>query len=98
MRLRRMVVLEQQIERVPEDVRARILLATTHASLGREEAAVKELQIALALRPNDTNVLYNAACVYGLFQRKQEALEMCHRALQAGYSNFDWLARDPDLT
>jgi non-specific serine/threonine protein kinase len=91
-------VLEQQLERVPEDVRARILLATTHATFGEESAATRELQIALALRPRDSNILYNAACVYGIFHRKQEALEMIAKAIAAGYNNFDWLARDPDLT
>ncbi len=97
MRLRRMRVLEQQIERVPEDVRARILLATTHAALGNEDASVKELQIAVALRPGDSMILYNAACVYGLFQRKNEALEMLRRSIEAGHKNYDWISRDPDL-
>ena len=78
-------------------MRARILLATTHASFGDEPAATRELQIAVALRPNDSNILYNAACVYGLFQKKQEALDLLRKAVQVGYHNFDWLARDPDL-
>ncbi len=90
-------VLEQQLELVPEDVRARILLATDHADAGNEDAAIRELQIAVALRPNDSNILYNAACVYALFGRKAEALEMIKKAVAGGYSNMDWLARDPDL-
>ena len=98
MRQRMTRVLEQQLELVPEDVRARILLASNHAAFGNESAAVRELQIAVALRPNDSNILYNAACTYGLFQKKQEALEMLRKAIAAGYHNRDWIARDPDLT
>jgi len=98
LRERRMRVLEQQLERVPEDVRARILLASTLASFGQQEPALRELQIAVALRPNDSNILYNAGCVYARFERKAEALAMLERAKVAGYSNLDWLARDPDLT
>ena len=98
LRQRFLRVLEQQLELVPEDVRARILLATTRASFGDESAATRELQIAVALRPNDSITLYNAACVYGLFQRKEEALAMVRRARQAGYHNLAWMARDPDLT
>jgi len=98
LRQRHMRVLEQQLKLVPEDVRARILLATNHAEFRDEGAAIRELQIAVALRPNDSNILYNAACVYALFQRKAEALEMIKKAVTAGYSNMDWLARDPDLT
>ena len=97
LRQRHMRVLEQQLQLVPEDVRARILLAAHHAFFKEEGAAVRELQIAVALRPNDSNVLYNAACVYGLFERKQEALESLEKAVAAGYSNMDWVARDTDL-
>jgi TolB-like protein/predicted Ser/Thr protein kinase len=90
-------VLQQQIELVPEDVRARILLSAQHASFGDEAAAIRELEIAVALRPNDSNILYNAACTYGIFQRKEKALEMLKRAVAVGYHNFDWIARDCDL-
>jgi tetratricopeptide (TPR) repeat protein len=90
--------LERQIELVPEDVRARILLASNYAYFKREPEAVRELQIALALRPKDSNILYNAACVYGLLGNKNEALAVLRRALEAGYSSLIiWAARDPDL-
>jgi serine/threonine protein kinase/tetratricopeptide (TPR) repeat protein len=91
-------VLQQQLELVPEDVRARILLAGNYASLGDEGPAAAELQIAVALRPKDSNILYNAACTYGLLKKKQEAMEMVKRAVDAGYHNIDWIARDPDLS
>jgi non-specific serine/threonine protein kinase len=90
-------VLEKQLEVVPEDVRARILLAADYASFGMQNEAVRELQKALALRPYDSNVLYNAACTYGVLLMKEEAISMLQRAKAAGYSNFDWVARDPDL-
>jgi serine/threonine protein kinase/Flp pilus assembly protein TadD len=91
-------VLKQQLELVPEDVRARILLAAHHASFGDTEAAGQELQVAVTLRPNDSNILYNAACVYGLLGRKKEALETVKKAVAAGYHNLDWIARDADLS
>jgi serine/threonine protein kinase/cytochrome c-type biogenesis protein CcmH/NrfG len=90
--------LQQQLELVPEDVRARILLAGNYASFGDEPGAIAQLQIAVALRPKDSNILYNAACTYGLLKKKQEALEMVKRAIDAGYHNIDWIARDPDLS
>jgi tetratricopeptide (TPR) repeat protein len=97
LRQRQIRVLEQQLELVPEDVRARILLACNHAAFGKENAAIQELQVAVVLRPSDSSILYNAACVYGLFQRKQEALDLIRKAVAAGYHNLDWIARDPDL-
>jgi tetratricopeptide (TPR) repeat protein len=90
-------VLQQQLERVPEDVRARILLGGMLALLGNEEESVRHLQTAVALRPNEASILYNAACTYGAMKRKSDTLEMLKRAVAAGYGNLDWMRKDPDL-
>jgi serine/threonine protein kinase/Tfp pilus assembly protein PilF len=97
MRHRMCEVLRQQLELVPEDVRARILLSTHLASFGEVEEAVRHLQTAVALRPNDGNTLYNAACTYGILQKKPEALGTLRRAIAAGYGNLTWAAQDTDL-
>jgi serine/threonine protein kinase/Flp pilus assembly protein TadD len=90
--------LRQQLEIVPEDVRARILLATQLANFKEyEDETLRHLQTAVALRPGDTSTLYNAACTYGVLERKAEALETLKKAFAAGYSNRDWAARDTDL-
>jgi serine/threonine protein kinase/Flp pilus assembly protein TadD len=96
-RQRMNVVLRKQLEVVPEDVRARILLATNLAALGEGEESIRHLQTAVALRPNDGNTLYNAACTYGVLIRKAEALETLKKAFAAGYGNLNWAARDADL-
>jgi serine/threonine protein kinase/Flp pilus assembly protein TadD len=91
-------VLRQQLELVPEDVRARILLATILAT-SRESAdeAMRHLQTAVALRPGDPNTLYNAACTYGVLGQKAAALETVKKAFAAGYGNRNWAAQDTDL-
>jgi len=90
-------VLRQQLEMVPEDVRARILLATNLAYFGEAEESVRHVQTAVALRPNDGNTLYNAACAYGVLLRKTEALATLRRAIAAGYGNLNWASKDSDL-
>ena len=91
-------VLRQQLELVPEDVRARILLATQLAYLKEDaDESIRHLQTAVALRPGDPNTLYNAACTYGVLEKKAEALETLKKAFAAGYGNQDWAARDSDL-
>ncbi len=90
--------LERQLELVPEDVRARILLAVRHAAAGKEPEAIRELEIAVTLRPKDTNILYNASCVYGVLRKKAEALDLLKKAKDVGFPSFDWAARDPDLS
>ena len=98
MRLKMTKVLRQQLELVPEDVRARVLLATNLASIGESpEEAVRHLQTAIALRPGDGNTLYNASCCYGVLGKKVEALETLKKAFAAGYSNTVWASKDSDL-
>jgi TolB-like protein/Flp pilus assembly protein TadD len=97
LRERMNVVLRKQLETVPEDVRARILLASNLGNAGDADEAIRHLQTAVALRPNDGNTLYNAACTYGCLKMKTEAMETLKRALAAGYSNLNWASRDPDL-
>ena len=91
-------VLRQQLELVPEDVRARILLASllAHRKEDQEES-MRHLQTAVALRPGDPNTLYNAACTYGVLGQKASALDTVKRAFAAGYGNRAWAAQDTDL-
>jgi serine/threonine protein kinase/Tfp pilus assembly protein PilF len=97
LRERMVVVLRQQLEMVPEDVRARILLSSNLADGGEVEEGIRHLQTAVALRPNDGNTLYNAACTYGVLDRRPEALATLKKAIAAGYGNLNWAARDSDL-
>jgi tetratricopeptide (TPR) repeat protein len=90
-------VLRQQLELVPEDVRARILLATQLAYLQDADESIRHLQTAVALRPGDPNTLYNAACTYGILGKKAEALDTVKKAFAAGYGNQNWAANDSDL-
>jgi len=91
-------VLRQQLELVPEDVRARILLAANLACLEQDAGeSIRHLQTAVALRPGDPNTLYNAACTYGVLRKKAEALQTLKQAIAAGYANRNWAAKDPDL-
>jgi tetratricopeptide (TPR) repeat protein len=91
-------VLRQQLELVPEDVRARILLAINLAYSKQDaDECIRHLQTAVALRPGDPNTLYNAACTYGVLGKKAEALETIKKAFAAGYSNLSWAAKDSEL-
>jgi serine/threonine protein kinase/Flp pilus assembly protein TadD len=97
-RKRMTVILRQQLELVPEDVRARILLATQLANSSQDaEESIRHLQTAIALRPGDANTLYNAACTYGILGKKAEALDTLKKAVAAGYGNLNWAAKDSDL-
>ena len=96
-RQRRVQTLETHIVKVPEDARARVLLASSYAEMGRAEESVREMEFARALRPNDSSVLYNCACAYCKLKLKREALDTLKKAWDAGFKDAQWARRDPDL-
>jgi non-specific serine/threonine protein kinase len=89
--------LERQLEWVPEDTRARMLLAVSYARSGMPQEAVRELQKVMAQGPTDPHTIYNAACAYGCLSMKKEALATLMRAVEAGYAEWANVRRDPDL-
>jgi non-specific serine/threonine protein kinase len=95
---RRKSALENHLKHVPEDARARILLGSDYAEIGREEDALRELNLAMTLRANEASILYNAACLYAMLKRKPEALDALKKAWTAGFRDVSHARRDPDLT
>ncbi len=96
-RQRRVQTLETHIVKVPEDARARVLLASSYAEMGRAEESLREMEFARALRPNDSSVLYNCACAYCKLRLKQQALDTLKKAWEVGFKDSEWARRDPDL-
>jgi TolB-like protein/Tfp pilus assembly protein PilF len=96
-RQQRMQVLEAQLSKVPEDARARVLLAGDYASVNRPDDAMHEANMAMALRPNDALVMYNVACTLCELGKKDDAMGALRKAYDAGFRDADWTRRDPDL-
>ncbi|MEO6223741.1 MAG: protein kinase, partial [Vicinamibacterales bacterium] len=96
-RQRRTQALEAQLRQVPEDVRARIMVSIDYADAGRIDDAMREVNLAMVLRPDEASVLYNAACAFCKMNKKAEALDALRKAWQAGFGDPDWARRDPDL-
>ena len=96
-RAREIQVYESHLRQVPEDARARILLAATYAEEGRAEDAMREASLAMVLRPNEATVHYNAACTFCTLGRRMEAIDALSKAWHAGFRDADWTRNDPDL-
>ena len=97
MRQRRIAAFENHLKQVPEDARARILLGSDYAYLGRSDDALRELNLAVTLRANEASILYNAACLYCKLNRKPDALDALRKSWEAGFRDSVWARRDPDL-
>ncbi|MEO8585144.1 MAG: CDC27 family protein, partial [Acidobacteriota bacterium] len=96
-RQRSMLALETHLRSVPEDARARVLLASDYAETGRREDAIREANLAVVLRPDEATVLYNAACVFCGLKDRAQALDALRKAWAAGFKDTGWARRDPDL-
>jgi non-specific serine/threonine protein kinase len=92
------MALENHLKQVPEDARARVLLGGNYADLGREDDALRELNLAVTLRANEASILYNAACTYCRLARKREGMDALRKAWEAGFKDASWARRDPDLS
>jgi non-specific serine/threonine protein kinase len=97
LRQRRLQAFESHLRQVPEDARARILLASDYAEEGRADDAMREANLAMLLRPNEATVHYNAACTFCKLNKKEDAMGAIRKAWEAGFKDADWARRDPDL-
>jgi serine/threonine protein kinase len=95
--LQRIQVLEAHLKKLPEDARGRTLLASDYIHVARQDDALREANLAMALRANDAMVMYNVACVFGCMGRKAETLDALRKASDAGWKDAAWARRDPDL-
>jgi non-specific serine/threonine protein kinase len=95
--LRAVAAFENHLKQVPEDARARILVAGYYAELSRVEDAMRETTMAMTLRANEASILYNAACVFCLLKKKPEAIDALRKAFDAGFKDPNWARRDPDM-
>ena len=89
--------MEGLVRRDPDYVDALQLLGDHYTQRGRYAEGLKVDEHLARLEPRSPLVFYNLACscsLIGQFDRAALALE---KALQLGYRDFRWLARDPDL-
>jgi hypothetical protein len=85
------------LARFPE--RSDALHWAAHASLVEKNYAAAEalFDAAMAVGPVEPEMRYDVACVRSLRGDTQGALAELDRALAAGYRNWDWIDKDPDL-
>ena len=94
---RELAVYEDALKKTPEDARVRVLLAGGYARQGRFEEAKREADMAMALRPDDAMILYNAACALCAMGNAGDAMSALKKAWESGYRNTAWTRQDPDL-
>jgi hypothetical protein len=89
---------DELLARYPE--RSDALHWAAHISIvdKKNEEAAALLDAAMAIGPVEPEMYYDRACVRSLLGDPNGALSDLERALTAGYRNWDWIDKDPDLS
>ena len=89
--------MEGLVQRDPGYVDALQLLGDHYTQRGRYLDGLKVDERLARLEPDNALVFYNLACSYSLTDQFDRAVTALEKALQLGYRDFSWLAKDPDL-
>ena len=82
----------------PEASRPAQMIAASLAGMGQSDEARIWLDRAIALDPDDSQTLYNAACTWSQLGDAEQAFEALHRWLpKAGVEKRMWLVGDNDF-
>jgi tetratricopeptide (TPR) repeat protein len=93
----RIEFMEGLVRRDPDYVDALQLLGDHYTQRGRYADGLKVDERLLRLEPRDPLVFYNLACSCSLTGQFDRAASALQKAIQLGYRDFKWLAKDPDL-
>jgi tetratricopeptide (TPR) repeat protein len=89
--------MEGVVRRDPNYVDALQLLGDHYTQRGRFDEGLNVDERLARLEPKNPLVFYNLACSYSLTEQFDSAGLALEKALQLGYRDFAWLAKDPDL-
>jgi len=89
-------LLEQAVRDTPRDAIAQSLLGLLYAKKKLREKAIPRIQSALALSPDDSNVLENVGQAYEDLGDRAQAIPYIEKSLQKGYA-LPALKNIPDL-
>lgn len=73
------------------------LLGGLYTKTGRIADGLKMDRKLVKLEPANATAHYNLACSLALLKRKSDALRTLERAITLGYTDYAWMAKDPDL-
>jgi tetratricopeptide (TPR) repeat protein len=88
---------EGLVRRDPHYVDALQLLGDHYTQRGRFVEGLQVDERLAQLQPDNALVFYNLACSYSLTDQFDRGIFALDHALELGYRDFVWLAKDPDL-
>lgn len=83
--------------RVPAYTDVIELLGGLYTKTGRIADGLRMDRKLVRLQPDNATAHYNLACSLALSKRRADALRTLRKAVSLGYSDLNWMLRDPDL-
>ena len=83
--------------RVPSYVDVIELLGGLYTKTGRIADGLRMDRKLVRLQPGNSTAHYNLACSLALCKRRADALRALRQAITLGYSDREWMLKDPDL-
>jgi tetratricopeptide (TPR) repeat protein len=90
-------LIERHTQVHPDDARALYFGAGIFARMGDRERSLDWARRALTIDPEESAILYNVACVYGILGETEEAIACLQKAAGLGAFYKNWAAKDPDF-
>jgi tetratricopeptide (TPR) repeat protein len=90
-------LVEERLEFHRDDVRALYLGANALVALGHWDRGLEWTRRALIIEPHEPMLLYNAACIFCIAEKPDEAIGFLEQAVRRGFSNTGWMKHDADL-
>ena len=73
------------------------ILGGLYTKTGRIADGLRMDRRLVKLEPANATAHYNLACSLSLLKRKTDALRTLAHAITLGYTDYEWMAKDPDL-
>lgn len=86
------------IEKNPDFAAALVALGELYTNVGMYEEGLAVDEKLVQLKPDDPIILYNLGCSYSLLGFIDKAYRSVKKAVNCGYSDFEHLQQDKDLT
>jgi adenylate cyclase len=90
-------ILKLHVELYPEDARALCVGSIAMIEAGDRKRGLRLAALALAINPQESEILYNVACTYALLGEGERALDCLAKAIRNGFCDEAWMTNDPDL-
>lgn len=86
------------IAKNPDFAEALVALGELYTSIGMYKEGLAVDEQLVQLRPDNPIALYNLGCSYSLLGSIDKAYRSVKKAINCGYSDFEHLLQDEDLT